>query len=126
MSFTRKLRVILSWAVLFAVLFNVALPTLAAMHTKADSVQFTEICTVSGIKRIALHDTGEQKTNLIHDGHCQLCAVHVATGLSSGDTITLPFPARHSYVLHEQPAAALPSDPLCRIRPPSQAPPLFS
>ncbi|MDQ9172368.1 DUF2946 domain-containing protein [Oxalobacteraceae bacterium R-40] len=125
MSFTRKLRVVLSWAVLFAVLFNVALPTLAAMHTNADSVQFTEICTVSGIKRIALHDADEQKTNLIHDGHCQLCAVHVEASTSSVDSTALPFPARQRYVLQEQPVA-LPSEQLHRIRPPSQAPPFFS
>lgn len=114
---------------LFAVLFNIALPVAAAMRDDGQTGSFAEICTTYGIKRIALPDAGggqdEKRPSLLHDGHCSLCVIHLAACLPTGEAGVLPVPARQGYVLHAS-TQPIPVEHFSFRTPPSQAPPSFS
>lgn len=129
MFLAKKIRVVWTWAVLFAVLFNIALPVTAAMRADKHPVLFTEICTTSGTKQIAVQDAGtgqeEKHPSLLHDGHCNLCVIQFASCLLTGEAAALPIQARQTYVLHAA-SQATPSEHFSFRTPPSQAPPSFS
>lgn len=129
MFLRRNLRIALAWAVLFAVLFNVALPTMAAMRTQTAPVAFGDICFASGVKQAALSGDAEgeagKHADLLHDGHCNLCMVQLVTCPLSGDIAVLPMPAWPAYPAQELPSAILSENAHC-LTPPSQAPPAFS
>jgi hypothetical protein len=129
MFLSRKLRMIWTWAALFAVLFNIALPVTAAMRVQGQSVSFAEICTTSGVKQVAVQDSaagqaGEHALPL-HDGHCNLCVIQLAADLLTAEATILPVPARQTYVLHAS-SQATPSEHFSFHTPPAQAPPSFS
>lgn len=129
MFLTRQIRVAWTWVVLFAVLFNIALPVTAAMRADGHPVSFTEICTTSGTKQVALQDAGtgqeEKRLSFLHDGHCTLCVIQLATGLITGEAAVLPIQARQTYVLQAS-SQSTPSAHCSFHTPPSQAPPSFS
>ncbi|GAB3539781.1 hypothetical protein GCM10027343_07790 [Noviherbaspirillum agri] len=129
MFLTRKIRVAWTWAVLFAVLLNIALPAAAAIRGDGQPGPFAEICTTYGIKQIALQDAGsgqeDKRPSLLHDGHCNLCVIHLAACLLTREAAVLPVQARQGYVLHALPQP-IPAEHFSFRTPPSQAPPSLS
>lgn len=119
----------IAWAVLFAVLFNIALPTLAAVHANSSKSPFlAEICTTNGTKKIVVPGTTPppaDTANLLHDGHCQLCPSGVAASPVPATAIVLPMALQTP-----RPWSPAPSTPDSQrngcVPPPSHAPPVFS
>ncbi|GAB3542679.1 hypothetical protein GCM10027343_15010 [Noviherbaspirillum agri] len=124
-----KFQMPIAWAVLFAVLFNIALPTLAAIQANTSDTPFvTEICTATGTKKVVVSGASTSPadpTNLLHEGHCQLCPSGVAASPVPATAIVLPlaFQPPHQW-------APLPPTPVSQRNgcppPPSHAPPAFS
>ncbi|HZW14523.1 MAG TPA: DUF2946 domain-containing protein [Noviherbaspirillum sp.] len=129
MFLTRKTRGAWAWAVMFAVLFNIALPVATAMRADGRPVSFAEICTTSGTKQVVLQDAGsgqeEKHVSLLHDGHCTLCVIQLASCMLTGEAGALPIQARQAYVLNAT-SQSTPSQHFSFRTPPSQAPPPFS
>lgn len=122
-----KIRLPIAWTLLFAVLFNIALPSLASANRPNDPIALGEICSTTGLKTIAASGVDRapgDHADLLHDGHCQLCSVDLSAFLlpaAAGvlpvtvEAVRKPLP-RHRY------AALLPRS----LRPPPHAPPAFS
>ncbi|HEY0844781.1 MAG TPA: DUF2946 family protein [Noviherbaspirillum sp.] len=121
-----KFRLPIAWALLFAVLFNIALPTLANATRPADPFALGEICSTSGTGAVAV--SGERAPashpDLLHEGHCQFCSVEPVDLLAS--VLLVPLPGVISFPYPPLRATAEPATPPRTVRPPSHAPPVFS
>jgi len=124
-----KFQLPIAWTVLFAVLFNVALPTLAAVQANTGNSPFlAEICTTNGTKKIAVPGTTTlpaDAANLLHDGHCQLCPSGVAASPVPATAIVLPLTLRPPHQWAPAPSTPDSQRNGC-APPPSHAPPVFS
>jgi hypothetical protein len=127
MFFRRKFHLPIAWAALLAVLFNIALPTLATTNT-SESTAWVEVCTASGMKSMSVPlvgDTSKKQTDLSHKGHCQLCPIGLAAYLEPDATVSFPLVAQSLDYAAPRSYALPPHYTGCRP-PPSQAPPIFS
>lgn len=128
MFLRKNFRVALIWTVLLAVFFNLALPTMTALRAPADVLVFAEVCSASGIQRMALPGVGhtpEKHADMLHDGHCLLCIVQIAGCRLPDNPAVLSMPARLAYRAQVLPPVAFPR-PTPSLIPPSHAPPVFS
>ena len=122
-----KFRLPIAWTLLFAVLFNIALPSMASADRRLDPIALGEICSTSGLKTIVASGVDRapgEHADLLHDGHCQLCSVDLSAFLLPAvarmlplaiEAVRKPLPRPHL-------AAPLPRS----LRPPSHAPPVLS
>lgn len=120
-----KFRLQVAWALLFAVLFNIAAPSLA---TARKPVGLGEICTTSGLKTMVASGVDRapgDHADLLHDGHCQLCTIDLPAGLFFFIASALPVTAGPSTVPVPEPSMPLAAHTNCPP-PPSHAPPFFS
>lgn len=122
-----KFRPAVAWALLFAVLFNIALPSLANAMRPAAPMALGEICSTSGLKAIVTPGADRapaSHADLLHDGHCQLCTIEPVEVLASVLFIPLPIIVGSSYPPVR--STPIPATQQRSIRPPSQAPPVLS
>lgn len=122
-----KVRVPIAWALLFAVLFNIALPSLAMSMRPAEPLGLGEICSTSGLKIIVASGADRapgDHGDLLHDGHCQLCATGLADFLLPDMAWTLPTADLPSHASIS--GAPSPTLPIRGLLPPAHAPPALS
>lgn len=122
-----KIRLPVAWALLFAVLFNIALPSLATTMRPADAIILGEICSTGGLKTIVASGVDRapgDHADLLHDGHCQLCSIEPQAFLPPMLERALPGTIR------PVPPTELPTFIPARLPrslpPPSHAPPALS
>lgn len=124
----RKFRSPITWALLFAVLFNIAAPSLAMSRAPMQIGGLAEICTTSGLKVIVTSGVDRapgDHADLLHDGHCQLCSFNAAEGPIPVVASILPFAIGSIAVPPPGRTLIATPHPGCPP-PPSQAPPIFS
>ncbi len=122
-----KFQLPIAWVLLCAVVFNIALPAFAAARG-GDSLAMVEICTSSGVKKLAatgVDSSSASHVNLLHDGHCQLCPVGGATLPAIEALIALPIALWPTPTW--PPAPSIPAgQPDESVPPPPRAPPVPS
>lgn len=94
MHFKRPLRSLTAWIAMFAILLGALAPALShAFPPGGDGKRLVQVCTVAGMKMIAVDDTSDSGTpDVFPAERCPFCSTHldsVLPPLASGPIILL-------------------------------------